>query len=267
MVAQPSKPEQQSDRQVSSLERHSLALESRLSTLEQENASLRCLLAQQSCSRLQSCERSHAVLQAEVAEYRRKQNEQTQQTLLQAEQARSAELERHNVELQQMLSQLAESEQRYRALFELSSEGIVRFGYKHPISLALPVDEQLEQCYESIYFAEANNEYAKMYDYEKLEDLIGRTLIELHDRNSDITQAAMRSWIENQYFCHQLETVELDRYGRKRYFLNSAISTIENNAVTSRWVSQIDITELRETQQALLETEQERSAELAKASK
>lgn len=43
----------------------------RLSALEQENTLLRCLLAQQSCSRLQSCERFHALLQTEVAGYRR----------------------------------------------------------------------------------------------------------------------------------------------------------------------------------------------------
>ena len=51
-------------------------------------------------------------------------------------------------------------------------------------------------------------------------------------------------------FAINTETVEFDRYGRKCYFLNSSVSTIENDCVVSTWVSQIEITELREAQQA-----------------
>jgi signal transduction histidine kinase/PAS domain-containing protein len=197
------------------------------------------------------------------------ERDRTQQALLQDEQERkhsaakhSQELERINSELQQTLDRLAESEKRYRTLFELSSEGIVRWEYEQPIPITLSVDEQLELCYESIRIAEVNNALAQMYEYQKAEDLIGLTPKEFHDRNSDVIQAAMRAWIENGYTCQSLETEEIDRYGRKRYFLNSAVSTIENDCVTSTWISQIDITELRETQQALLQAEQKRSQEL-----
>ncbi|MBW4470261.1 MAG: GAF domain-containing protein [Stenomitos rutilans HA7619-LM2] len=197
---------------------------------------------------------------------------ETQQTLLEAEQLRSRnaaershELERYNTELQQALDRLAESERRYRTLFELSGEGIVRFGYAQAIPLNLTVDEQVDLCYRSIYMAEANPAFAAMYGYEQADDLIGVMLRDLHDYSSEITQTTMRKWAENQFFCRHLETEEFDRTGRKRYFLNSAVSTIEENAVVSTWVSQVDITELRETQQALLNTEQARSTGLANA--
>ncbi|MEO1342263.1 MAG: GAF domain-containing protein, partial [Cyanobacteria bacterium J06635_13] len=162
--------------------------------------------------------------------------------------------------------ELRESEHRYRTLFELSSEGILRFGYHQPIPLSLSVDEQLELCYQSVYIAEANDAYAKMFEYEKAKDMIGLTLNDVHDRNSEVTQITMREWIENRYTCDQLETIEFDRHGRKRYFLNSSVSTIEDDCVTSTWVSQVDITELREAQQALLEAEQERCLRLASQS-
>lgn len=192
------------------------------------------------------------------------QRERSQQALLQVEQARAQELERINTQLQQALDRLAESEERYRTLFELSSEGILRFGYKHPIPITLPVDEQLDLCYQSIYIAEGNNAFAKMYEYEKAEDMIGLTLSDLHNRDSEVTQTTMQTWIENCYSCQSLETVEIDRQGCQRYFLNSSSSTLKNGCVVSTWVSQVEITQLRETQQALLCTEQERVAELAK---
>jgi GAF domain-containing protein len=187
---------------------------------------------------------------------------EAQRALLQAEQERSQELEQLNVELQQALDRLTESEQRYRTLFELSSEGIVRFGYKQPISLNLPIDEQFDQCYQSIYVAEANDALARMFGRETGVELVGLTLNDFHDRTSEVTQITMRDWIENRYGCQSSETEEFDCHGRKRYILNSAASTIENDCVTSTWVSQVDITELRETQQALLKAEQARSREL-----
>jgi PAS domain S-box-containing protein len=183
-------------------------------------------------------------------------NAQLQQTL--------GQLESRDTELQQTLDRLSESDGRYCTLFELSSEGILRLGYKQPIPITLSVDEQLELYRQSVYIAEGNNAFAKMYGYEKAEDLIGLTLNDFHDLTSKVTQATIRAYIEDRHSARSIETVEFDRQGRKRYFLSSSFSTVENDCVASTWVSQVDITELREAQQALLQAEQDRVAELAK---
>ncbi|MFL9453167.1 MULTISPECIES: sensor histidine kinase [Nostocales] len=258
----------------------------RLSALEQENAMLRRLLGQQGCSQLQQCEQSYAVLQAEVAEYKRREQERykhtatvreqgqvadltsyepTQQALLQAEQVRSQELERINAELQQTLDRLSESEARYRALFELSSEGIYRWELDQPIPLALPVSEQVDRLYRYMYVAEANAVFAGMYRLPSTEAALGLRLSDVHISTSDKNLELMCHYVENGYRIRAAESEEVDNEGKKCYFLNNIIGIVENGQLTGGWGTQLNITELRETQQVLLRVEQDRVAELAKA--
>jgi PAS domain S-box-containing protein len=189
----------------------------------------------------------------------------TQKAILQAEKERAAELERINAELQRAIAHLAESEKRYRTLFELSSEGIHRAAFDEPIPVTLPVDEQVELCYRHLYIAEANAAFAAMYGYEKPEDIIGLRMTDIHIANSEKNKAFMRAQIENGYRILNAESEEVDRHGRKLYFLNNTVCTIEDGCVTGGWGTQTDITELREAQQTLLRVEQLRVAQFAKA--
>lgn len=120
--------------------------------------------------------------------------------LRRSEQARSQELERHNAELQQTLNRLSESEERYRTLFEISSEGIYRVEFDQPISMNLPIDEQIQLIYQRFNLIEANSTYAAMYGKDDPEDLIGLRLIDLHVIQSRQNYAMMRTLVENNGF-------------------------------------------------------------------
>jgi hypothetical protein len=61
------------------------------------------------------------------------------------------------------------------------------------------------------------------------------------------------------------ETVEFDCFDRKWYFLISVLSMLQDAYAIGTWGTQVDITELREFQQALLQAAQEKTAELIKA--
>ncbi|WP_293124348.1 GAF domain-containing protein [Microcoleus sp. bin38.metabat.b11b12b14.051] len=193
------------------------------------------------------------------------ERQRTQKAILQAEQERAAELERINAELQRAIAQLAESEKRYRTLFELSSEGIHRAAFDEPIPVTLPVDEQVELSYRYMYIAEANAAFAAMYGYDKPEDVIGFRMTDVHVANSEKNKAFMRAQIEGGYRIRNAESEEVDRNGRKLYFLNNTVCTIEDGYLTGGWGTQTNITELREAQQTLLRAEQARAAELTKA--
>lgn len=189
---------------------------------------------------------------------------EAQQALLQTEQERSQELERLNAELQQAIDRLSESEERYRTLFEISSEGIFRVEYDPPIPLHLSLEEQIDWYYRSLHFAEGNATFASMYGFDNPKHVIGMQLRDIHVPTSEQNQTFMRMLVENRYQLRNAETEELGLNGNPRYFLNNITTVIKDGYAIGGWASQLDITELRLAQQALLEAEQQRVAELAK---
>ncbi|MGG6262967.1 GAF domain-containing protein [Leptolyngbya sp. AN03gr2] len=168
------------------------------------------------------------------------------------------------IERQAKDDELRKSEALYRSLFEISNEGIYRWQLDQPISPASPVEEQIEQIYQNFTFAQANDACAAMYGLEKGEDVVGMRISQIHVSESEKNRDFVRTFVENGCRVRNAESEEIDASGQKRYFLNSGISFIENGRVTGGWGTQIDITELREAQQALLKAEQDRVTELAK---
>jgi PAS domain S-box-containing protein len=211
-------------------------LQQKISQLEQENASLK--------SELQN---------------RENQLEQTETNAI--------ELEQINLELRQTLEQLVESEAKFRTLFEVSNEGIYSVEVNPPVSIHLPLEEQCEQLYRNIRVTKANPAFAAMYGVDNPDDLIGIGNADVHAPDSEKNKAFIRGTIGNNYRFHHLETEEVDRQGRLLHVLNSGIYTIKDGYIVGGWGTQVEITELKETQQALLETEQKRVAELAAANR
>ncbi len=103
-----------------------------------------------------------------------------------------------------------------------------------------------------------------MYGVDNPDDLIGLKITDVHVEDSEKNAAFIRAIVENGYRVRNIETEEIDIHGQLRYLLNSGVVTIKDHYVVNGWGTQVDITELRETQQALLRAEQERAAELAK---
>ncbi|HRF65410.1 MAG TPA: PAS domain S-box protein [Ignavibacteria bacterium] len=150
---------------------------------------------------------------------------------------------------------LRNSEERYRAFVKQSTEGIWRFEFLEPVSIKLPIDEQVKNVFKYGYLAECNDVFAKMYGYETAGDIagarIGELLIESEPKNIDY----IRKSIMGGYKIDNVESVELDKHGNKRIFMNNLVGIVENEALIRIWGSQRDITDSKRAQEELSKTQ------------
>lgn len=142
-------------------------------------------------------------------------------------------------------TELEHEKERYAAFVRNSHEGIWCFEVEQPISVTLPVDDQIRYCFEHAYLAEANDAMGKMYGFESSAPLIGARLPDLMPRDDPQNIAYLRAWIENDYHLSEVETHEFDTHGNDKYFRNSLVGVIENGKITRAWGTQVDVTELK----------------------
>jgi signal transduction histidine kinase/CheY-like chemotaxis protein len=138
---------------------------------------------------------------------------------------------------------LTESEERYRAFVANSSEAIWRFELEQPVPLELTPDEQIDAFYRFGYLAECNESMARMYGFEKAEDIVGARLGDLVVRDDPANVEYLRAFIDAGYRLLDAESAEVDREGNRKYFLNNLIGVIEGNLLIRAWGTQRDITD------------------------
>ena len=137
---------------------------------------------------------------------------------------------------------LRASEERYRAFLEQSSEAIWRFELPAPISVDLPVDEQIDFFYRDGYLAECNDAMARMYGFETASEIVGARLGDLLP-DSPENRAYLSAWIEAGYRLSNAESHEYDRNGVEKYFSNNLVGIVENRSLVRAWGTQRDVTQ------------------------
>jgi PAS domain S-box-containing protein len=152
---------------------------------------------------------------------------------------------------------LRKSEERYRSFVANSSEGIWRFEAEQPIDTALPVDEQITLFYKYGYLAECNDTMARMYGFLRAEEIIGKPLGDLLLASDPVNIASARAFISHHYRLTDVESVEVDRDGGQRYFLNNVIGIVEHGFLLRAWGTQRDITARKRADEALMDSRQQ----------
>jgi PAS domain S-box-containing protein len=146
---------------------------------------------------------------------------------------------------------LRESQERYRAFIEQSSEGIWRFELEEPIPVDLPVDEQIDLAYRHGVLAECNRVMAQMYGLADEAEIVGARLGQLLPTSDPHNVKYLRNFIASGYRLTGAESHELDAEGNPKIFLNNLVGVVENGKLVRAWGSQLDITEQRRLEEEL----------------
>jgi two-component system cell cycle sensor histidine kinase/response regulator CckA len=151
---------------------------------------------------------------------------------------------------------LRESEERYRAFVEGSSEGIFRMEYDPPIPCNLPFEEQFRLGLENGYMAECNDAMAKMYGRSSARDLIGKRLTEFLVLRDPVTLKFMENFIRSGYRTAEQESREIDAQGHTRTFRNTMTGIVEDGHWVRTWGITRDVTERMQLEEQLRNAQQ-----------
>jgi len=127
------------------------------------------------------------------------------------------------------------SDEKFRSYVEQASEAIYLFQLKEPISVDMPVEEQIKNLYEG-YVIEANDSLAKMYGFDKANELNGMTLAEFHGSTDNPKNLEfLRAWIEANYRITDTESKEVDNDGNELWITNNLIGHVEDGYLIHIW--------------------------------
>ncbi len=151
---------------------------------------------------------------------------------------------------------IRQSEERYRAFILQSSEGIWRLELESPVSTELPTDEQIRLLYKTGFLAECNDAMAKQFGFARAQDLNGKRLDYFLKKTDKEHQGYLKQFVESGYNLVNKETIEKDKNGNKKYFVNNLLGNVEKGNLVRLWGTKQDITSAKETELAYLESEE-----------
>ena len=146
------------------------------------------------------------------------------------------------------------SQERYMA-FEHSAEGLWMFVSEEPVSIHESPDNILAYWRDHSVLVECNDNMARMYGFEKADELKGVRLDKLLDFSEPIRISGLRSFIQNGFATTTVETREYDKDGNVKYFLNRMTGVVEQEHLQRVWGTQQDITAQRLAEEKLRESE------------
>lgn len=167
---------------------------------------------------------------------------------------RSISVQQDITDRKQAEDALRQSDIRFRSLIEHTTEAIFCYEPYPPIPIDLPIEDQVRRLYDCTLI-ECNDVCARSYGYDHAKEVIGKKLTELFGTSSDSLDGLFTAMVEGDYQISDGEGVEVLDDGSKRFFLNNGYGVIEDGNLIRIWGNFRDVTDRKETEIALKESE------------
>ncbi len=150
---------------------------------------------------------------------------------------------------------VVQGETRYRSFVEQSSEAIWRFEMDEPIDMSLNRAQILELAWQNGFLAECNDAFAKMYGFERAQEMVGMRLWQIMNRDDERVRDFLLGLINDDFRVSDAESVEVGHDGQQHVLLSNLTGIVENGLLVRVWGTQRDVTAEREAERELKESE------------
>ncbi|MGI9237311.1 MAG: sigma 54-interacting transcriptional regulator [Woeseiaceae bacterium] len=144
-----------------------------------------------------------------------------------------------------------QAEERFRYLFDSTSNSVYCFRFDPPMSVDLPVEEQLRLSFDAV-LQDCNVIFARELEADDPSEVLGIRLGELDSAKDTASHAAyFRKFIENDY---RLDEYNLDYVrpdGERCSLQINMVGIIRSGLLHRMWAVESNLTVLRETEEAL----------------
>ena len=140
---------------------------------------------------------------------------------------------------------------RFNTFISHTSDAVNCWEFDKPVSVKADFKKQINNIFE-----ECNNNFAKVYGFKNSSDVIGKKFREFINDGEGTVYQLFTKFIKNKYKVENEESFEILKNGTKKYFLNNAHGIIENGFLTRIWVNIKDISEIKNAETALIESEE-----------
>ena len=130
----------------------------------------------------------------------------------------------------------------HKFFFHQSECGIWLAELDKPLSIAQPVDRQIDHLMKHAFISDCNQFFAQIHEFEKTNDLIGMRFPQIFAPTQSINIETLTKFLQDNFQLIDAESFATVGKGNRKYFLNDFHGVVEGKHLVRIWGKQKELT-------------------------